>query len=70
MALYEYYCEHCKIQFEQITSSTDVDQGKCPKCHGKDTKKLISAFSVSGQGDQRESTYYHGCHSCHPGHKH
>ncbi|MGK5086157.1 zinc ribbon domain-containing protein [Bdellovibrionota bacterium FG-2] len=63
MALYEFFCESCKSKFEQITSSTDPDQGTCPKCHGKQTRKLISAFAVGGQGDLRESTQ-HGCHGC------
>src|SRR4051812_26773258 len=64
MALYEYYCESCHGQFEQITSSTDPEAGKCPKCQTKNTRKLISAFRVGGRGDLRESTM-HGCHDCH-----
>jgi putative FmdB family regulatory protein len=64
MALYEYFCEACQARFEQITSSTDPDAGKCPKCHGKKTRKLISAFRVGGRGDLRESTM-HGCHDAH-----
>jgi putative FmdB family regulatory protein len=72
MALYEYYCDSCQLRFEQITSASDPDAGKCPKCHGKDSKKLISPFAVGGRGDLRESTM-HGCHDCHvptgPGHE-
>ena len=64
MALYEYFCESCRTQFEQITSNTDPDAGKCPKCQTKNTRKLISAFRVGGRGDLRESTM-HGCHDCH-----
>jgi len=64
MALYEYYCDSCSKKFEQITSSTDPDQGKCPKCQGKNTRRLISCFAVGGRGDLRESTM-HGCHGCH-----
>jgi putative FmdB family regulatory protein len=64
MALYEYFCESCQYKFEQISSKLDLDLGKCPKCQGKHTKKLISKFSVGGQGDLRESTL-HGCHDCH-----
>lgn len=60
MALYEFYCETCQSQFEQITSSSDPGMGKCPKCHDKNTRKLISRFAVGGQGDLRESTV-HGC---------
>jgi putative FmdB family regulatory protein len=70
MALYEYYCDSCKLKFEQITSSSDPDAGKCPKCQKKDqARKLVSAFRVGGQGDLRESTQ-HGCHGCYSGHHH
>jgi len=61
MALYEYECENCHIQFEQIVSKSDPDAGKCPKCQGRKTRRLISKFPVGGQGDLRESTL-HGCH--------
>ena len=62
MALYEFFCDACQLKFEQITSSTDEDQGKCPKCSSKQhSKRLISRFAVGGQGDLRESTF-HGCH--------
>jgi putative FmdB family regulatory protein len=64
MALYEYFCESCSSQFEQITSSTDPEAGKCPRCQTKNTRKLISAFRVGGRGDLRETTL-HGCHDCH-----
>ncbi|MBI3535803.1 MAG: zinc ribbon domain-containing protein [Deltaproteobacteria bacterium] len=66
MAIYEFFCNTCKLRFEQITSSHDPDQGKCPKCHKKKTKKLISKFWVGGRGDLRESTI-HGCHDNYTG---
>ncbi len=61
MALYEYHCTPCSKSFEQITSASDADAGKCPFCNGNETKRLISRFAVGGQGDLRESTM-HGCH--------
>lgn len=61
MALYEFYCSSCKLKFEQITRLEAEDAGKCPKCSGVETKRLISKFAVGGQGDLRESTL-HGCH--------
>ena len=64
MALFEFYCESCKAKFEQITSAADPDQGKCPKCNDKNSRKLISKFAVGGQGDLRETTM-HGCHDAH-----
>ncbi len=67
MALYEYFCDRCQYKFEQITSERDPDQGKCPKCHSKETRKLLSRFAIGGQGDLRESTQ-HGCDD--PNHRH
>ena len=69
MALREYYCEPCRYRFEQLVFKNDPDEGKCPKCKGTQTRKLISKFAVGGQGDLRESTQ-HGCHGCHTGHHH
>lgn len=69
MALYEFFCESCQLLFEQITSSGDPEQGKCPKCNQKNTKKLISKFAIGGQGDLRESTM-HGCHEHYTGMPH
>lgn len=65
MALLEFYCEACQTKFEQLTSDSDPDRGKCPKCQGKNTRKLVSSFRVAGRGDLRESTFYHGCHTSH-----
>lgn len=61
MALYEFFCESCQKHFEQLTSATDPEQGRCPKCQGNKTRRLISRFAVGGRGDLRESTF-HGCH--------
>ncbi|MDR3606901.1 MAG: zinc ribbon domain-containing protein [Oligoflexia bacterium] len=62
MPLYEYHCDDCDADFEQLTSERDPDQGKCPKCHKNHTHRLISKFRVGGQGDLRESTW-DGCHA-------
>jgi putative FmdB family regulatory protein len=69
MPLFEYSCEGCKKEFEQVTSSTSEIEISCPHCGSHSVKKLISSFSRTGKGDQRETTQ-HGCHNCHVGHKH
>ncbi len=62
MPLYEFFCTPCKKRFETlINSSESSDQAPCPKCGELSSEKLISRFSITGQGDQRESTM-HGCH--------
>jgi putative FmdB family regulatory protein len=61
---FEFYCDSCKLKFEQLTSEQAPDKGKCPKCQNNHTRKLISRFAVGGQGDLRETTM-HGCHDAH-----
>ncbi len=62
MPIYEYHCEDCRLDFEQLSSPRDAESGKCPKCHKNKTHRLISRFRVAGQVDLRESTW-DGCHS-------
>ena len=49
MPLYEYRCESCDERFEELVSSSDEDDVRCPSC-GQPAKKLLSAFSVGGGG--------------------
>lgn len=63
--MFEYFCGGCQAKFEQIVGFSDPDKGKCPKCNGYKTQRLVSRFAVGGQGDLRESTM-HGCD--HPSH--
>jgi len=48
MPIYEYLCEKCDCQFEQIVSSSDKKPVVCPKCKSKKVKKCISCFSSTG----------------------
>lgn len=65
MPLYEYECSRCSARFEELTSHVpETERGKCPKCGSLESKRLISAFRVAGQGDLRENTL-HGCHDAH-----
>jgi len=41
MPTYEYECEECKIQFEELQSFEDEPISKCPKCGGH-VHRLIS----------------------------
>ncbi|MBL7714552.1 MAG: hypothetical protein JNL01_03730 [Bdellovibrionales bacterium] len=62
MPVFEFQCQGCNQNFEQITSRDNADYGRCPTCQSSDrSSRLISRFAVAGQGDLRESTF-HGCH--------
>lgn len=47
MILFEFYCEDCKREFEELVRPSDKEV-KCPNCGSKNTKKLLSAVKVKG----------------------
>ena len=54
MPLYEYHCNNCEQEFEQIVRFSEADQVQtCPFCGDKDTSKKIStaaSFGFSSSG--------------------
>jgi putative FmdB family regulatory protein len=48
MPIYEYRCEQCGAQFEELTSSADAAQVRCRECTGSRVTRLLSAFAVGG----------------------
>ncbi len=48
MPMYDFYCSRCEQKFEELVSRDQQDV-PCPKCHGTDTRRLMSRFSsISG----------------------
>ena len=47
MILFEFICENCKKEFEELVKSGD-DRVKCPNCGSLKVKKLLSAVKVKG----------------------
>ncbi|WP_319778032.1 zinc ribbon domain-containing protein [Maridesulfovibrio sp.] len=45
MPIYEYKCNECGHEFEELVSSTSVETPACPKCESPDTEKMLSSFS-------------------------
>ena len=51
MPIYEYKCNRCGKEFEQLVFSSDrEDDIACPSCGRKDTSRVLSSFS---QGSAR-----------------
>jgi len=52
MPIYEYQCQSCGHQFEEIQRITDPPTTCCPECKEKTVSKLISAsqFKLKGSG--------------------
>ena len=47
MPIYEYECQTCQHQFEQLIRTGDV--AACPKCAGADLTRLLSNVAVSSE---------------------
>lgn len=50
MPIYEYRCEACGEEFEELVSAT-ADSPPCPKCKSKKTGKLLSCCRFKTEGD-------------------
>ena len=52
MPIYEYRCQSCGHELEQLQRMTDAALEKCPECGKSDLRRLISAagFRLKGAG--------------------
>lgn len=54
MPLYEFHCNDCQDQFEELVrSSSAIDEVKCPACGSQHVRRKVSMFAskvVGGGG--------------------
>ncbi len=51
MPIYEYTCQKCGREFEELVSVSAEKNPPCPSCNSEDTEKRLSAIgSTSGAG--------------------
>ncbi len=50
MPIYEYNCEECDENFEELVRIAGVSQVTCPHCGSEQTKKKISTFASHADG--------------------
>jgi putative FmdB family regulatory protein len=52
MPIYEYKCQNCDYQFEQLQKVNDKPLEICPQCHKPKLQKLVSSagFALKGTG--------------------
>ncbi|HPD15465.1 MAG TPA: zinc ribbon domain-containing protein [Planctomycetota bacterium] len=70
MPIYEFHCDRCDAEFEQLFRSMEsAPRATCPSCGGSRTHRKLSLFGMS-TGGRRESapearpSGRSGCSSC------
>jgi putative FmdB family regulatory protein len=67
MPIYEFKCNRCGKQFEQIVFASDKGEPvPCPSCGKKDSCRLLSSFSCASSASGSAA----GSSSCSSGHSH
>ncbi|MDY6852975.1 MAG: zinc ribbon domain-containing protein [Thermodesulfobacteriota bacterium] len=55
MPIYEYHCDKCEHDFEEIVFSSSAEVA-CPKCRNTKVKKQMSVSSFKSGGEFSSST--------------
>ena len=63
MPIYEYRCEQCGAQFEELTSYADAAHIHCRQCSSHQVTRLLSAFAV-GAGATTQPAEAGPCGAC------
>jgi putative FmdB family regulatory protein len=50
MPIYEFTCNKCKEEFEELVFGSDDNDIECPKCNSTKVKKKMSAFAIKSGG--------------------
>jgi len=65
--VYEYVCEDCQHEFEELVFSDD-EAIACPECKSEHASKVLSKFAFkSGSTFRSSSSKGDACGGCHPG---
>lgn len=62
MPIYEYVCNKCSEEFEELVFSSS-EKINCPQCGSKHVKRALSVFSYSSGGSYSSSAGS-SCDSC------
>jgi putative FmdB family regulatory protein len=63
MPIFEYICQDCGVQFEQIVPRYD-SLTDCPGCNSSRVEKQLSVFAVAGGSSSSEAFPEAGCGRC------
>jgi putative FmdB family regulatory protein len=62
MPLFEYICQQCGHQFEELVLGTTSP--RCPSCQGHKLEKLLSVFAVNHSGSEGQRNSGGPCGTC------
>ncbi len=49
MPLYEFHCDECDAEFEELLSGVhEADEVSCPGCGNEKVERLLSGFALRG----------------------
>ncbi len=61
MPIYEYECEACKNEFEDLILGSAPEPKVCPKCGSEKICRLVSTFGFAGRGGRGGGSSCSGC---------
>jgi putative FmdB family regulatory protein len=65
MPIYEFRCKHCENVFEFLCIHSDgKNAAMCPACGGKESEKLLSAFSTVSSNSHQGLSHNLASSSC------
>ena len=64
MPIYEYRCQGCGAEFEELTSSTREAAVRCRSCASRRVERLLSAFAVHAVAPAPAAAEAGPCGSC------
>lgn len=67
MPIFEFTCENCGWEFEELLRNTDTSEVSCPACDSKQISKKISSFASKVTGGSSFSPSFSSSPSCNTG---
>ncbi|MGQ9568352.1 MAG: FmdB family zinc ribbon protein [Anaerolineae bacterium] len=65
MPIYEYRCDQCGAEFQELRPMTQADAPvRCPRCGGDKAHRLLSLFAARSRSSSGETVSVGGSSSC------
>ncbi|MGC8837370.1 MAG: FmdB family zinc ribbon protein [Anaerolineae bacterium] len=65
MPIYEYRCDQCGAEFQELRPMAQADAPiRCPKCGGEETHRKLSLFAACSRSSSGETVSVGGSSGC------